>query len=147
MLQLDGQPWSTGSTDLLLGRDIDHQGTTLVDCTIAGVTTKAFLDTGAELSIIGASLASFLEQALMDDLDRPRTLSTRFGNYRGNTYRLPTTLLATAGRSLTFETTYLVCPDWNGPVVLGFYDALDRIRLAFDPGSLEAPPILYFGEL
>lgn len=145
MLQLSGRDWSTGRAELLFGRDIEHQATTLVSCTLGDLPTLAFLDTGSQRSVIGGAIAELLGGQLGASLGR-EAVSTRLGRVEGDLHRLPITLIATEGSALAFEATALIAPTWSGPpVVLGFYDALERVRLAFDPGDQETPPALYFG--
>lgn len=49
--------------------------------------------------------------------------------------------LATEGEDLTVQATWFVCPEWRGPVVLGWKGSLERFRFALDPHE----EFFYFG--
>ena len=105
----------------------------------------AFLDTGAELPMIGGQLAKQLKNRPIEKVDVK--METRFGDFIGNIVRMTITLIADKGESLPIEGSILLAEKWHGPpIVLGYDGFLDRLRFAFDPG-LSAPGerIFYFG--
>lgn len=57
------------------------------------------------------------------------------------------TLLADRGRDLVFEATLLLAREWDGPPVLGYTNALDRLRFALDPGVVPGEARWYFGQV
>jgi hypothetical protein len=63
--------------------------------------------------------------------------------FTGQLARIPVTLFASEGESLTVEATWLICPDWPGPVVIGWKGCLERLRFAIEPGEEG----IYFGRL
>lgn len=145
MLQLDGQAWATGASGVSFGRDRGERGTLLVDISVGGQLTTVFLDTGAELSV-----ASPQHVPRFADCGWPvgnAALDTRLGMHRGEIYRLPVCLEADVGVPLEFEANFLVAETWTGPMTVGFYNALERIRFAIDPGGPSRDPMIYFGQL
>ena len=148
MLSLDGLPWSCGAAPLLLDHVFSSRTFTMMArCTLAGeLDLEAFLDTGCSLSILGGEVGDFIEP-LLGEAEETRQLSTRIGVFGGSVYSCPVVLLAERGRACSFDARLLVAREWPGPVVLGYPAALDRIRLAFDPGTSPAAAQLYFGRL
>lgn len=66
---------------------------------------------------------------------------------RGALHRVPLTILASQGNTITIEATAFVperaAEGSNFPCVLGIYLCLDRLRFAVDP----LHEVFYFGEL
>ena len=105
-----------------------------------GTNVLAQVDTGAPWSILSQDFIQALD--LLSVADRSVTLSTRLGLLRGGLIKLPVTLLADGGRSLAFEGTFFVSPDWTvSQSFLGYSGLLDAIRFAVDP----AVNHFYFG--
>jgi hypothetical protein len=108
-------------------------------------TYKALLDTGAQYSVIGGDTAEVVgDQAT--PVHAPMTMSTRLGKITGQLHRLDVTLVADDGQDLRVESTVLLCPEWGGPIVLGYLGLLDRLRIALDPGVTGGNEWFYFGE-
>ena len=59
----------------------------------------------------------------------------------GSLERIPLTLTASDGDSLTIDATWFVSEEWPGPTVIGWRGALERIRFAIDPSEES----FYFG--
>lgn len=141
MLELNGAPWARGQAPLLLGHSIGYRCVTVaVTCKLEGLSTRVFLDTGCEVSIVGGELASLLEPRLGSALDSMK-LHTRLGTFEGRRFRCSAFFEAESGQSCNIEITLMLCKDWGGPPVLGFNSALDRLRFALDPAgsSLQEP--------
>jgi hypothetical protein len=105
----------------------------------------AVIDTGGAFLVVDPDLA------MRVGLDRKAAIAHERVNIRGfvhhgTIHRMPLTLLATTGESLTFEATAFV-PElehgetWPLPSYLGWQGCLDRIRFAVDP----ADEVVYFG--
>ncbi len=139
--------WSHGSAEVLL----DESGPTgrmplSVHCRFGSGSELelALLDTGAAWTVLAAPLANLLEAQLGEPLETLH-LSTRLGTFTGTLHRLPICLVAEQGENLDVEGTCLVMPDWPGPSVLGIGGCIDRIRMALEPGDMEAPARIHFG--
>ena len=122
-----------------------------VHCKIekANIENIALLDTAAEWSIIGGKLAekTLEDKTLSIPAHIPITLSTRLGKFTGNVHRIAVSLLAEQGRGhdLEVDGSFIVMPDWKGPMVLGFHGFLERILFAIDHGvSSQQPGYIYF---
>ena len=106
----------------------------------------ALLDTGAARSVIGGDVA----EQLMDQLDEcgSEKISTRLGLFEGPLNRMTITLLADqgAGNHLEVDAVVMLCPDWDGPLILGFYGFLEHLRIAFDPGVDQESTRFFFGK-
>jgi hypothetical protein len=101
------------------------------------------LDTGAECGIFPAELAAALGY---DDPTQgvPTTLDTRYGRYAGHLVRIPVSIPAEEGDGIEVDLTWLVIPDWPGPlssVGVAAWNAsalpwtLLRVRSAFTSGQ------------
>jgi hypothetical protein len=103
------------------------------------------IDTGGAFLVIDPELAAIVG-ADRDTAIAEERIHIRGFIRRGTIHRLPVTLVATAGVSLTFEATAFV-PElehgetWPLPSYLGWQGCLDRIRFAVDP----ADEVVYFG--
>jgi hypothetical protein len=117
----------------------------LVHVEIADQQTTAVIDTGGGFLLLDPGLAAEIGLDRSHALARDRVY-LRGLSREGSIYRLPVTLLATEGESLTFEATVFV-PElgddepWPLPSYLGWQGCLDRVRLAVDP----ADEVVYFG--
>lgn len=105
-----------------------------ITCHVEGMEeARAFVDSGAEWSIIAGDLA--LEAGL--DISGPglgRTrIATRLGTFDGHFERARLILTADEGENLDVEVTWLVVPFWYGPLTLGWTAGLDRFRWGIDP--------------
>ena len=116
-----------------------------LDVVIDGVPTNAVVDTGGAYLIVDPELAVGLGIRWGPAMHRDR-LVIRGIVCSGTIHRMPLTLLAATGESLTFEATAFV-PElehgetWPLPSYLGWQGCLDRIRFAVDP----ADEVVYFG--
>ena len=146
----DGEPFALGAAPYAY-----HKATTsetapriVLSVLIGGCETSAFVDTGGVYCLCTPPLAHQI------GLDPASSLGTaaifwRRDRLRGRLYRLPITLLAAEGESLTIEVTAFV-PElssrqaWNDelPCVLGMQFCLERLRFAVDPEQ----ELFYFGE-
>lgn len=91
----------------------------------------ALLDTAAEWCVLSADIATAFESG--EDFDRSSRLETRLGTFYGRLERIPVRFPNREGEPLTIEATWFVCPDWPGPLVLGWKGCLERFRFALDP--------------
>jgi len=139
--------WSTGYAEF--GPQETSIGKIMVGvkCQIENLRGQdvGFLDTGAELPLIGGELARWLGNYPIEKEDVK--IVTRFGELSGNVVRMTITLVADHGENLPIESSVLLAEEWDGPIVLGYDGFLNRLRFAFDPG-LYAPGerIFYFGK-
>ena len=112
---------------------------------IGGAQSPAVVDTGGAFLVIDPQLATVIGVDPTDAIARQR-INIRGFLQHGTIHRIPLTLLATAGESLTFEATAFV-PElehgetWPLPSYLGWQGCLDRIRFAVDP----VDEVVYFG--
>lgn len=93
----------------------------------------AMLDTGAAWSVFPSELMGSIGdfEAIAET-----TLSTRLGKIKGHLVRIPLTLLADQGESLTLDATVFrpLAGEWpEDQFFLGYTCCLDRIRMAIDP--------------
>ncbi len=102
----------------------------------------ALLDTGGHYCILQPELAASIQDQMVDRLTSASLLTAR-GTIQGDLYLHRLTLLAQEGEPLDFEATIFVSADWQGPNLLGYTGALDRLRFAIDPGGNR----FYFGPL
>ncbi len=110
---------------------------------IGNLITNVFaqVDTGAPWSILALDVVHALGVPL--NAADSVTLSTRLGLLRGHLVKLPVTLIADGGRSLSFQGTFFISPDWTFNLsFLGYSGFLDAIRFAVDPSV----NYFYFGE-
>lgn len=102
------------------------------------VKTTALLDTAAQWSVIGGELAQMIlaDKTLSVPTHISISLSTRLGKFTGNVHRIEINLIAEKGlgHDLMVDGSFIVTPDWKGPMVLGFHGFMERIRFAIDPG-------------
>lgn len=100
------------------------------------------LDTGSAVCVLPSSLVAALGSAPVPGAARV-VLASRFGRFEGWMDRFRLTLHAQVGSPLEIDATWFVCPDWPGPLVLGWRGCLDRMRFAMDPSE----DAFYFGPL
>ncbi len=105
-----------------------------VTCQIAElpVNIPAMLDTAAEWCVLPQELVAALGVHAQPE-DSWVRLDSRLGRFDGFLARIPITLLADEGPDLTVNATCLICPDWPGPMVLGWKGCLERFRFALEP--------------
>jgi len=122
--------------------------TLAVKCRIGNTEGQdiALLDTGAEWSVIDWETAETVGDELGPPTEEIR-LSTRLGDYSGSLCRVKITLLAEegCGCDLCVDGTVFVSEQWEGPVVLGYRGFLEKVRIAFDPGSAPNQETFFFG--
>ncbi len=92
----------------------------------------ALVDTGAHYCILNEGVAELVRDQLTEDVGEVR-LRTAQGPVAGKLYLHRIEILAEVGDNVEFESTILVCPDWQAPCFLGYAGALDRIRFAVNP--------------
>lgn len=123
----------------------DRLNRLLVHVEVGPGRTTAVVDTGGAFLLLDPDFAASIGVEHVDALARDR-IHIRGIVRHGTIHRLPVTLLATAGESLTFEATAFV-PEldhgetWPLPSYLGWQGCLDRIRFAIDP----VDEVVYFG--
>src|SRR5690606_19339765 len=111
--------------------------------------TEAFLDTGCSQSVVGGEFGELLLSKLGDPVQIGR-ISTRLGNFDGEVHRIDLGLSADGGSSLAISATVMVTDEqpWPfPPMVLGYTNALERVRFALDPGLTTDSGRFYFGNL
>lgn len=141
-------PWSTGGAYVYPLYQVGPYTLIIgVECEFPAVKRKqiALFDTGAELSVAGSELYQLFaeEQVMLAPPVGKTNLHTRLGTFEGNLYRIEVSLTAEWGEALTLEGTFLFCPEWTGPTVLGFHGFLERLRFAMDP-NYERVGCIYF---
>lgn len=111
--------------------------TLVVSCSIGPTRRRqrAFVDTGARWSILPGDFAAAAEIDLDGVGLEPVVLQTRMGTLHGFLERAPVTLLADEGKDAIVDVTWIVCPDWYGPIVIGWQGGLDRFRWGLDPAD------------
>jgi len=116
-----------------------------VEVEFDGHAGSAVVDTGGAYLILDPEVAHRVGIRSEGMLHRDRVVIRGF-SCAGTVYRVPVTLPATTGESLTFEATAFV-PDlaygeqWPLPSYLGWQGCLERIRFAVDP----VEEMVYFG--
>jgi len=144
-------PWNTGYSTFLISHNLNnHRIPVAVECRIDALDYKeyAFLDTGAEWTVIGGDIAKLLINEIDLSTDIETTMSTRLGKIDGWLNWINISLLAApdSGNDLTFESRVFVSEEWAGPpIVLGYQGFLQHIRFALDPGIKMGEQFFYFG--
>lgn len=144
-----GEPFATGAAPYAYQPASEHENTPriIISIEIQRIRTTAFVDTGGVYALFPPEIAEQL------NIDRDRgapadPLLWRGVKLDGALHRIPITLLAERGKSLTIEATVFV-PEpasWHQqiidfPCVLGMYLCFDRLRFAIDPTN----DVIYFG--
>jgi hypothetical protein len=151
----NGEPFATGVTPYAY-QPASEQETTpriIISVNIQGIQTSAFVDTGGVYAIFSPEIAAQLHldpnHGAQADPIRWRGGGEKL---QGVLHRIPITLLAEEGTSLTIEATCFVPklthwqqwqPDF--PCILGMYLCFDRLRFAVDPDPDNE--MFYFGTL
>lgn len=119
-----------------------HQLLVAVSCWVEGLPGEraALLDTACPWCIMPGEAAAELGSAPVPGTDGIR-LSSRMGTFVGWLDRFDLILKAESGEAVRIDATWFVCPDWPGPMVIGWKGGLERIRFAVDPGDER----FYFG--
>lgn len=143
-----GEPFATGAAAYVYVPASEREETPRItlDVLIGNLRTSAFVDTGGVYLICSPQIAAALNLDPVDGMPVPALLF-RGMPMRGVLHRVPLTILASQGDTITFEATAFV-PDssteWsNFPCVLGIYLCLERLRFAVDPQA----EIFFFGPL
>lgn len=146
----DSEPFAIGAT-LYQYRPATASETSpriVLTVTIGGYDTSAFVDTGGVYFLCAPPLAHRLGLDPTDSLG-PASIIWRREALNGQLYRLPITLQAAEGESITIDATAFVPEltshqEWNDelPCVLGLQFCLERMRFAVDPERER----FYFGE-
>jgi hypothetical protein len=111
-----------------------------VDIGNFGGTIFAELDTGAAWSILAPEIADLL--GIETSEGELVTMSTRLGRLQGHLVKIPVRFVADEGRSLEFDGTFFISPEWSsGLSFLGYSGLLDSIRFAVDAPANQ----FYFG--
>lgn len=110
-----------------------HRLFVAVSCQVGDVTESAYalLDTAAEWCVLSAELLA--ELGFDESLDYPMRLETRLGSFYGRLERLPVRFLSEDGETFEVEATWFVCPDWPGPLVLGWKGLPRTVPLCSGP--------------
>jgi hypothetical protein len=64
-------------------------------------------------------------------------------SFEGWLDRFDLVLKAEVGEPVRIDATWFACPDWPGPMVVGWKGGLERVRFAVDPSEER----FYFGRL
>lgn len=146
----DGEPFAVGATpyEYRPATAFENSPRIVLTVTIGGYDTSAFVDTGGVYFLRAPPLAQRLSLTPSDSLG-PASIVWRKEALTGLLYRLPVTLQASEGESLTIDATAFVPAltphqQWNDelPCVLGLQFCLERMRFAVDPER----ELFYFGE-
>jgi hypothetical protein len=145
----DGTPFAQGATPYAYraATEAETSPRIIITVMIGEMQTTAFVDTG------GVYLLCPPEIAHRAQLDRTMAIPTAplrwgRGTVRGSLQRIPVTLVAAEGQSLTIEATAFV-PEpgytWGDdmPCILGLQGCLENLRFAVDPND----DTFYFGAL
>jgi hypothetical protein len=100
---------------------------------VPGLLT-AMVDTAASFCVVEGALAEILNEQ-HDSILENQALSSRLGRFVGSLCRIPITLHADQGQSVTVDSTVFLSSDWTGPTVIGYNGLLERLRFAVDPPS------------
>ncbi len=116
-----------------------------IDIRIGDLQTSSFVDTGGIYLICPPEVAAALNFDPVEALQSEQVL-LRGEIVQGALYRVPLTLLASEGNTITIEATAFVpnpaTTRSNFPCILGMYLCLERLRFAIDP----LKEVFYFGE-
>jgi len=134
MLILDGQRFTSGRS-LFYDQHpkfLEPTAKVFVKVAFPGLNRRmlAQLDTGAAFSTLEVEVAE--ELGFFNLKGQTARLSTRLGTIGGHLVRLPLSLIADEGDSLSVEATFFVSRDWRGPTLLGYVGLLDKLRIALD---------------
>ena len=142
-----GDMWSKGVAKFVVQERIP-EGLLVVGvrCRLADSSDQylALLDTGAQYSVIGGEYAE-LVASQVHKTGGCLTMQTRLGKVEGDLCRMTITLIADDGDDLSVDSTVLLCPEWDGPLVFGYMGLLDRLRIALDPCG-DGGDWFYFGK-
>ena len=148
LLQLStGEPFATGAAAYAYVPASEREETPRItlDVLIGNLRTSAFVDTGGVYLICSPQIAAALNLDPVDGLRVPN-LIFRGAQLPGVLHRIPLTILASQGETITLEATAFVpgsINEWSDfPCILGIYLCLDRLRFAVDPIN----EVFYFGE-
>jgi hypothetical protein len=94
---------------------------------------RVFVDSGAEWSILPGDIARGAGIDIHGQGLGRTTIHTRLGTFTGFFERFEITLPAEDGDDFEINVTWIVAPEWYGPMVLGWTAGLDRFRWGVDP--------------
>ncbi len=144
MLMLNDRPFATGSTQFLddLPDESLKESRIVLPIRVGNSAENRFaiVDTGCPWCILQWAIAKEVGLPLGEGTHV--AMNTRFGRMEGELHRLPITLLAEEGKSLSIEATVFVCEYWPGANFIGYNGYLERIRFAVDAFSNR----FYFGQ-
>lgn len=137
LMESGGAPvrWADNSTVFLPCTRLQGQKLIVpVRCNLGDIPEDYFalLDTGAEWTVVGGDLAR-LVGGQASPCGESKDISTRLGPVTGELHRVDVTLLADTGKDQRIDATILLCPEWDGPIVLGYRGLLERLRFALAP--------------
>lgn len=147
----NGQTFASGATSY--GYEpvtaSEHAPRVILSVLLSELQVSAYIDTGGINFLCSPGVAAEIDLRPEDSIGSLRLLF-RGTIYLGHLHRIPLTLQADEGSSLTIEVTAFVpqlppgatWPD-EFPCVLGMSGCLERIRFAIDPFT----DTFYFGEL
>jgi hypothetical protein len=147
----DGESFAVGATsyDYHQATDSDTSPRIFINIGVGGDETSAFVDTGGVYFICTPPFARRIGLDPTQGTPASGRILWRNDWLDGALFRLPLTLPADQGESMTIEVTAFVPQvgphqDWNDelPCVLGMQFCLERMRFAVDPEH----DMFYFGE-
>jgi hypothetical protein len=94
-------------------------------------SSTVLLDTAAEWPVLNTELAR--EMGVLDTVDLPMTMHTRFGRLDGQLVSIAVRFPAEEGESVTLDVRWFVCEHWPFPSVLGWRCCLELLRFGLDP--------------
>jgi hypothetical protein len=149
----NGEPFATGATPYAYLPASEQETTPriIISVKIQEIVTSAFVDTGGVFAICSPEIAAQLKLDPGEGVTAD-PIRWRRESLQGVLHRIPITILAQEGTSLTIETTCFVpklshWQQWQSdfPCILGMYLCFDRLRFAVDPDPDNE--MFYFGAL
>lgn len=110
-----------------------HELLVSIRVTVEGLpgSRRALLDTGCPWCILPGALVALVGSEPIPG-DPRMEMSTRLGRFRGWLDRLRLSFAADYGEPVEIEASWFICPDWPGPMVVGWQGGLERIHFALD---------------
>ncbi|MEW6718336.1 MAG: hypothetical protein AB1345_12665 [Chloroflexota bacterium] len=149
----DGETFATGVAPYTYLPASERETTPriIISVKIQEIETSAFVDTGGVYAICSPEIAEQLELDPSEGVPVD-PIQWRRERLQGVLYRIPITILAQEGVSLTIEATCFIpklahWQQWQSefPCILGMYLCLDRLRFAVDPAPHNE--MFHFGAL
>jgi hypothetical protein len=142
-----GNTFASGSTPLNVGsaKSSGSSDRFILQVEIAGLKTRAFVDTGAPFSGVVTQLSYQLSLEGLPQIDEEQQLNIRGTTYEGTLYRAPIKIPATNGKSVEIEGPLFVAEQRFSNDLhpfLGLDGFFNSLRLSFDPFDKR----LFFGQ-